>query len=562
MQGIDEQISRSFEMKIKHSDESSSWTDRYLLQHTMCRSCGDQELDAWARELKLFPWVGVAAPLDVSSCHGTFAGRLFSTLRLPLLTDQPVHMHGLFAIAPDRARLGFEELAIKWNNSIFKNHLAQAWAHLLLHRTPASCQIEGFAFWPRADLAYTSPWTQMDGWVVDTIIKQNMPVWNTMDGHCVKLDQGLLAENNSQSLTYDQALAKVHLPVVVVSEALLKKILDRAACCAQTVNMRTPAAVRSYFRNTGLVDLTPEVATIILEFCLLDLTSGLKGLAGTKLYLELSNIAIWPTLKGTLVAPRRGDVLMLPRSDSEMALFGKTKPAATLNLNLMTTSVRDLLWTNAVHMSEILRVRTLLDLSTDWPIIYPLTKGVEAPNEMVRPPASDPLLHDIWAWICERLSEENGILPSCIDDLLLLPISDSRIRRLFPGEGSPPTMISEKNEPLAEIIEHLSSRTTLPPMLDNKVLESRTIQTLRKQTRSNINLRLACQDHLESLVEWLAAGKEALRFMTPLQREALVRHIASLIRGQGLSIQPSSEVIYHIKKLPLFKRITSVAPFK
>ena len=38
----------------------------YLVHHLMYRSSGKTELDSWARSKKLFPWVAVGAPLEVS----------------------------------------------------------------------------------------------------------------------------------------------------------------------------------------------------------------------------------------------------------------------------------------------------------------------------------------------------------------------------------------------------------------------------------------------------------------------------------------------------------------
>lgn len=59
----------AFETSIQYSRHADSWTDKYLLQHCMFRTCGDDELDAWAKDLKLLPWVAIAAPLIVRQIH-------------------------------------------------------------------------------------------------------------------------------------------------------------------------------------------------------------------------------------------------------------------------------------------------------------------------------------------------------------------------------------------------------------------------------------------------------------------------------------------------------------
>lgn len=62
---MQQDLSKTFELKIRYSAGATSDTAHYLMQHTMLRSSGDQDLDNWARKRKLFPWVAVAAPLNV-----------------------------------------------------------------------------------------------------------------------------------------------------------------------------------------------------------------------------------------------------------------------------------------------------------------------------------------------------------------------------------------------------------------------------------------------------------------------------------------------------------------
>lgn len=62
---VQEDISKCFELKIRHSAGATSSVAHYLVQHTMMKSSGDRGLDKWARGRKLFPWTAVAAPLNV-----------------------------------------------------------------------------------------------------------------------------------------------------------------------------------------------------------------------------------------------------------------------------------------------------------------------------------------------------------------------------------------------------------------------------------------------------------------------------------------------------------------
>lgn len=66
---LQQDISKSFEIQTKYSAGAISDTTHYLIQHTMLRSSGNQELDKWARDRKLFPWTAIAAPLNVRCSH-------------------------------------------------------------------------------------------------------------------------------------------------------------------------------------------------------------------------------------------------------------------------------------------------------------------------------------------------------------------------------------------------------------------------------------------------------------------------------------------------------------
>lgn len=66
-----EQLSRGFYVNVQYSTRSSSSTHSFFVQHMMTRLStkttlsSTAGLDEWARKRKLFPWVAIAAPLNV-----------------------------------------------------------------------------------------------------------------------------------------------------------------------------------------------------------------------------------------------------------------------------------------------------------------------------------------------------------------------------------------------------------------------------------------------------------------------------------------------------------------
>lgn len=147
-------------------------------------------------------------------------------------TNLPIHIHGLFSIAPDRGRLSFtrgaEDLPTRWNNFMFATCVTSAWLKLLAYRNGVSWQGELFAFWPRANLAPVEMWDKLDDNVIDKAIKMKSKVWNTCDGRCVDFGNALFAIENAEATTYKSALAEVHVPAVYLEESLFLKAKQRA----------------------------------------------------------------------------------------------------------------------------------------------------------------------------------------------------------------------------------------------------------------------------------------------------------------------------------------------
>lgn len=561
-------ISKIFEVDIQYSDPRGTRTDNYLVHHTMTKSCGNEELDTWAREFKLYPWVAIAAPLARSSPDEAFRGRLFSTLILPIPTKQPVHMHGLFAIAPDRARLGFEDLAVQWNEYMFKSRISAAWTKLLEYRNSLSWKVEGFDLWPRTDLPHSDFWTRLDDWIIDRIIADNLRVWNAINGCCVTLDKGFFSKSDVEDTKYVTSLAQIQMPVVILERHLLQKFEERVNCHNRRLKLRTPTTVRQFIRNCNerISTLPPDVAASILEYCLFDaIDSDLKGNSRTELYGDLHGVCLWPTVSGTLAEVPSDDILFLPRDAVEMQLFSGTRTPKTLNIKNLTPIVHDILRNDIAYLGAVMRFRTLHDLTDDWPNMYRGGFQQRSTDKLEqRVQDLDPLVHEIWTWMSLRLKEEKHRLPPSVNRTWLVPINDSRIRRISPSSESEITLIIEKGEPLTDFLLEAVSRAPLAasPLLDTDALPADAVSFLRKESKTSPDLRLTCQDSLESFVDWLTASQWILHSATPQQKKLTLKHLEKLVRDQTYSRDLSPGLAGQIRTLPLFSKTTSVAPYK
>ena len=567
-------LSKTFETRIEFSTKQhpNPRLFRYIVQHTMMISSGDKDLDIWARERKLYPWVAIAAPLKDDSPGDPFYGRLFSTLRLPVRTNQPVHMHGLFSITPDRGRLsssgqspGYEDLATKWNTFMFGKCVSTAWASLLAYRSGVSWREEMFALWPRAEFAHSELWDKLDDSVIDIVIHANLTVWNASNGCCVNIDRGLFAPDDTEAKKYGPALAAALLPVVYLEGSLLRKLAQRAKLLQRNVRMLTPVTVRQFFRQHGLPALSSEILSVLLEFCLLDaIKSPLEQNERGNLYNDFHGIQIWPTVSDNLSCSDHAD-LMLPRDDAEMRLFSKARATKTLDISKMSPTVRKLLLNDIGNLTAVMRFRSLEDLVTDWPKMYPMIPRPENSRGWARRAFGlDDVLHDTWAWIARRVQEGQRIVLETSRDLWLVPMNDFRVRRFSPEGLRNPLLVIEKQDPLFNSLVAITKRDPLemPPLLDNDVLPQEARGLLRTKGSMKTDTQCTCVDDPETFVDWLVAGKGMLAKASDEEKAAFLSHLETLTRDSHFPTGLSPIFISQLRKLPLYSRISCSSPFE
>ena len=568
-------LSKTFVTGIEFSTKDNPITrlSQYVIQHTMMRTSGNEGLDIWARERKLYPWVALAAPLKDDSAGEPFDGRLFSTLRLPVRTNQPIHIHGLFSITPDSGRLsssgqspGHEDLATKWNTFMFGKCVATAWSSLLAHRSPLSWREEMFALWPRAEFAHSELWDKLDDSVIDIVINDDMVVWNASNGCCVDVDRGIFAsEDDEEAKKFGPALRAAFLPVVYLESSLLKKLTQRMELLQRNVRILTPVTARRFFRQHRLPTLSSELHTTILEFCLLDaIKSPLEYSERDNLYNDLQGIQMWPTVSGKLSCPDNAD-LILPRDYAEMYLFSKSRAATTLDLSIMTPPVKKLLLNDIRNLTAVMRFRGLEDLATDWPIMYPKIPQPESPRGGAkRATEHDPLLHDIWTWIAERFHEGQGISLGSLCELWLVPMDDLRIRTFAPKILQVPLLIIEKQDPLYALLTAIMKRNPLemPGLLDIDILPEKAIDTLRNKEPMKTDTQCTCIDDPETFIEWLVAGKKTLAKASVKEKAVLLGHLETLTRDSKFPTGLTPTLMSRMRKLPLYSKISCSSPFE
>ncbi len=483
-----------------------------------------------------------------------------------MLTNLPLHVHGLFSIAPDRGRLSFtrgsDDLPTKWNTFMFTRCVASAWLKLLDHRSKVPCHKELFAFWPKANFDPVEMWDRLDDSIIDLAITHNSQVWNVCSKRCVAFKDALFGIKNAETATYGSALVEARTPAVYPDEPLFKKLVKRSEVHSKDVQILSPTLVRRFLRSEGLsASLSDEVASRILEFCILDaVNSKLEGSSRNGLYRDLHDISLWPMLSGKRTAPDSKNPLLLPRDSVEMRLFAKSRASSTLNTSKLRPSVQKLLLKDIEHLAVIMRHRDLDDLAQDWPVMYPIALDHRSENWVLRPPNLESLLCDIWAWIFERIREGQRMSPTHSGSLWLVPVNGGRVRKYQECKGHPILLI-EKQEPLFPVLTELASHQLQGelPIFDTAVFTSEAVKSFRNDGRMRSDMNCAGVDQLDTFVDWLVVGKKILAQSSEHAKETLLGHLEKLTRDYRGT---SSMLRTQIRQLPLYSKVSCVPPFR
>ena len=568
-------MSKAFQLDIRfhESDVDTTTTYSYFVQHLMRISSGDADLDLWARGKKLFSWVAIAAPLAHAKSLDPFQGRLFSILRLPIETNQPVHIHGLFSITPDRGRLssagqtpGYEDMETKWNEYMFKVCVADAWANLLVSRSARSWTEEGFGHWPRVETSPTSLWwTKLDDWVIDRIVRDSLSVW-TSAKRCVSMTEAYFSlESGEVQEPYGASLASIDLPAVYLPSPLLRKAQDIAAKNGKAFRLISPAEVRRFLCSAEREYSPSEHSTTLLQYLLLDLIGkNSSDSVKSQVYRDIGGFNLWPMMDKSF-SSLDGSCLLLPRDDEEMLLFAPARPELVLDLGRLPGTVLSLIREDIRKRSlQAIRLRTLGDLSSDWPYVYKvdLPVGVDEVS-VARLQGQDQLITKVWKWIVARYAEEKAI-PRALHELWLLPVLGNHVRQLTNRART--VLIIEKTEAIYPVVYAVLDKESMADVqvIDIDVLPRTAIKVLRAQIVAKSLQSAASSDHLETFLQWLIAYKSHIDSLTESRKEALVSHIADLT----IKAKPSPSanlavwaeaVAKDLRRLPLFSRMESSA---
>ncbi|CAG8949651.1 hypothetical protein HYFRA_00007885 [Hymenoscyphus fraxineus] len=399
---VNEAIKKSLQnshFSFEHSFQVSLTSDygdgqpkhgRFQIYHSIRGDLMNNKMRQWAAKERLVPWVGIATSVD---CPTDFNGSLFTVLPLPISINQPVHIHGLFSLSPDRARLLTladtliqEKSPAEWNEWLLRHIIPITWAKLLEslatnwtkpleYSAGSGGSVDIFNSWPReASKGDLLLYALND--VAQFINKERLRVWPIKDGFVSETK--CLMEGN-KSIQLQEAIYSAIGQVVFAPRWLLPTIRAAFNCfgaCEIVEKMIIPKWGESGAANWGSECKTQLAPFVLSQF------QGLSAKAKATLRV-IPMISVRSFAKETsrfasaaeLIDPTNSDLANLFFDEEEVLpnkeLFEKF-PDELRACGLITKLDRDLLCSRIryyAHCSQQIfpvlqeRVRMLLSLS-------------------------------------------------------------------------------------------------------------------------------------------------------------------------------------------------------
>lgn len=584
-----EEFETSFSMSIRYSslgqnERVLSWE---IFHHARRQFDNKTNLASWGEAQKLVPWVAIAALVRVEGCDQEqgIAGRLFTILPLPILTHQPVHIHGMFSLAEDcesihqvrdQTAQGNSDLCLGsyWNSMMFEESLAPAWSKFLQELASHSASAvlkDGFRYWPRKvdQNQFSDSWPIFMKWFLEAVVNNDMSVWPTCRGF-LTAKQVFLARTGSggievnvkepdvETLDILHALESVGMPITHPPDELYTD-------------------AKKYFEETGAKILTPLTAALFLrtvpeklEFASENVKQRLlEYLLSGPGYAHMDGIRLFPMCDGSFAASRALSpaTLMLPIDESERDLF-ILQPHITIDVRKLGPKLYAKLLDSMgrVENETSLKRWALEDLYDYCMATYFSGLSLStAPDILEATDVCGPecklsgSLRGLWDWIISRMPKESdhGFFLDLLGDMWLIPILGGRYRRVKPVNAQlliDPSSRVELGRFLKSVCNNKVGAYETNPLYSSDSINASATEFLRKH-----NVMRDCGD-LGALVNWLGYRPDFVSLFCFQERNELVQHLEILasdfLRSETAPIR-RPRLLKQLRGLPVFQEISN-----
>ncbi|OQS01509.1 hypothetical protein ACHHYP_00661 [Achlya hypogyna] len=259
-------------LTVTLSDATATTVETYLI----AIGIGVGEAKAMAlehRELKLIPYVGIAARLDVLP---TLEGRAFCFLPLPVRVSMPVHINGYFELSSNRRDIwhgddmtGEGRKRSEWNKALLIDAVAPTYVALLVEAQQRVSKEHYMALFP--SVVPPGPWHL----VVDTLYslaRGKELVWCETQQRFVPFASVLAIEPGlpvQRKAHVEEILRRHGISFATFAPSMLAVLLERQALLGST----TPGVFRQLLQTAHLQLrlLPPQLLPTMLKMCVEDI---------------------------------------------------------------------------------------------------------------------------------------------------------------------------------------------------------------------------------------------------------------------------------------------------
>jgi len=492
---------------------------------------------------------------------------MFSTLPLPVPSNQPAHIHGMFSIRPDRSTIhSGDDTAVsqsaegskgaKWNKWLLQECIVDAWIsnlQFIQQLTAAgACDFQGWTRWPAGFQAFSkreSLGTGTLGAVFTRIFKEELRLLPTISDTTAKGSEVLFASKLDEPLK--DALREAGVVVMYPPSDRIHEILQ-LSLDSFGISYISPEAVRTALTKLSdrLNTLTPISRSILLDYILSD-----------ESYVDAAKCRapLLPMMDGSYQDLRVSSVRYRFSRGSESSLFSECKAYLIDSSKLSPTSLH--------HFNNRMdRVQASTNVC-NWDIagaawycreyLFKCGSGRNAGDTISRSDLAGWIDH-FWSWAASKAQANPSALISAVADLWLVPLTGDRYRKV--GTSSPPTLDISGTGNVAAIFRAVLKSSTLAvhsyPLYSGSGMSTATTAFLKSGSVTS-----DCEN-IHALIFWLSSISNFLDAINDEQRLKLLRHIGCLAqRGMYQLVKKERDSLQvAMRKLALFREAFSNLP--
>lgn len=430
------------------------------------------------------------------------SGDLFTVLPLHIPTKQPLHIHGVFSISPDRRKLHGpsdasvqDQRPMKWNMILFEHLVPQAWARLLEGIAEKHPDCSAFHLWPQEPPKQLEMWDSLCSRLVSRASQEDRVIWYTDIGF-VSLRDGLLASEHD-FVEQRQAFHDAGIPAIYLGDTVLKHAKNDPK--GRILCQRT---ILECLRSSSRLPAMPDKLKIVL----------LEYLSGEVPFTEFADLAVFPFEDGALRAINQHSIF-LHRNTSERELFNGT-PEINLDITKVSPELLKRLQQHAAKSStSSLRLRYHDDLQDYcYKTVFKSKKFHKSLDLIDANPEIHSFVNLVWRWIIPiGLTALTHRTLTAVGPLWLLPLTNGKYRKIQPQSASLTiTYTTAKNT--KDIMLKVASLEpeSAPLMLDLDRFPDDFASMLCQPTNKKFNLAIRNADVFTHFLEWLVEGRHLL----------------------------------------------------